>query len=638
LQTEIILDIAIRRRARFQHLHAGVTMPLLFGLPTRAWTSAALLIAGIAALTLLVAEGFGNTGANMATLILLQMAAVVSLAVFSGNSGIVSFGHSAFMGVGAYTAGLLTMNAAAQGSALPNLPGWLAGHELGLAPALGITLVVGVIIGMISGLPLSRLSTGSAAIGTLAFLIIVHVCLIGARDITRGSQTFYGVPRLTSLGVAFAAAALAILVARLLRETRLGLRLRASRENEVAAAAAGVSMVAARFWGWVISITMVTLTGALYGHYLGAFSPKDFYFDLIFTLISMMIVGGMMSVTGAVAGTLLLATVVQLLRRAETGIDLGFVTLPGVFGLPQLGMGLALLLTIWRRPTGLTGLQELGPGGLWPRRKPTEAVAALPPQKPRAATAQGKLSVQNVTMRFGGLTALEDISFDVPMGQVTGLIGPNGAGKTTLINIICGQLAPTEGGVFIDGRAMTGMPAHGVACAGLARTFQNIRLFDRLSALENVVVAAQSMGHDRAQAQELAMAELTRLGLAQRWDAPASSFAYGDRRRLEIARALALSPSYLLLDEPAAGMNPAETDDLIHTLEKLRAEHALGILVVEHDMRLIMRLSDRMVVLNKGAKIAEGTPEQIRHDPAVIEAYIGTKRKPTKPSEGEAKP
>jgi branched-chain amino acid transport system permease protein len=617
-------------------------MPLLFGLPTRAWISAALLIAGVAILTGMVALGFGSTGVNMATLILLQMAAVVALAVFSGNSGVVSFGHSAFMGIGAYTSGLLTMKAAAQGSALPNLPTWLAGHELGLAPALMVTLAVGLIVGMISGLPLSRLSTGSAAIGTLAFLIIVHVCLIGARDITRGSQTFYGVPRLTNLGVALAAAALAILVARLLRETPLGLRLRASRENEVAAAATGVNMVAARFWGWTISITMVTLIGALYGHYLGAFSPKDFYFDLIFTLIAMMIVGGMMSVTGAVAGTLMLAVIVQILRRAETGVDLGFVTLPGVFGLPQLGMGLALLLTIWRRPTGLIGLQELGPGGLWPKPKTSAREATNPGLPARAAApktqSQGKLSVQNVTMRFGGLTALEDISFDVPMGQVTGLIGPNGAGKTTLINVICGQTEPTEGTVSIDGRPITGLSAHGVARAGLARTFQNIRLFDRLTALENVVVAAQSVGHGRAAAQDLAMAELTRLGLGPRWDAPAASFAYGDRRRLEIARALALSPSYLLLDEPAAGMNPAETDDLIHMLEKLRAESALGILVVEHDMRLIMRLSDRMVVLNKGVKIAEGTPDQIRHDPAVIEAYIGTKRKNTKPLKGDASP
>jgi len=614
-------------------------MHLWFGLPVRAWTSAALLIGGIGALTLVMVMAFGGSGINIATLVLLQLAAVLSLAVFSGNSGIVSFGHSAFMGIGAYVSGILTMNAAMQRSTLPALPGWLAGHEMGLAGALVAVMLVGIAMGVISGVPLARLSTGSAAIGTLAFLIIIHVTLNGARDFTRGSQTFYGVPRLTTIWVAFGAAAVAIALARMFRETPLGLRLRATRENEVAAVAMGVDLYRVRFSGWVVSITMATMVGALYGHFLGAFSPKDFYFDLIFTLIAMLIVGGMLTVTGAVAGTLLLAAVVQILRHAETGVDLGFVTLPGIFGLPQLGMGMALLVTIWLRPIGLMGLREVGPA-----QEAAPLPAMVKTAVPRISDGQGgegqggSLSLSHVSMRFGGLVALDDISFDVPCGQVTGLIGPNGAGKTTLINIICGQLAPSAGTVSIDGRAMSGRAAHQVARAGLARTFQNIRLFDRLTALENVMIAAQSKGHARAEAQALAMQELARLGLGTRWDALAGSFAYGDRRRLEIARALALSPRYLLLDEPAAGMNPAETDDLVATLERLKSDGALGLLVVEHDMRLIMRLSDRMVVLNKGQKIAEGSPEAIRADPAVIEAYIGAKRqKPNSTLNGDTR-
>jgi branched-chain amino acid transport system permease protein len=590
------------------------------GVPPRAWTSALLLIAGVGGLALVVSLAFGNTGVNIATLALMQVAAVLALATFSGNSGIVSFGHSAFMGIGAYVFGVLVMPKGIQASALPNLPMWLQGHELSIAAALLIVLVVGLVVGILSGFPLARLSTGSAAIGTLAFLIIIHVTLIGARDFTRGSQTFYGVPRLTTVYVAFLAAAAFILVARILKETPLGLKLRAARENEVAAAASGVNVRLSRHMGWALSIALSVVVGALYGSFLGAFSPKDFYFDLIFTLISMLIVGGMLTVSGAVAGTVLLAGVVQILRQAETGIDLGPLHIPGIFGLPQLGMGLALLLTIWRRPLGLMGLREIGPD--WPRRK----LEPMPPEALHTTPAGAPLEVDQVTMRFGGLVALDNISFAVPPRQVTGLIGPNGAGKTTLINIICGQTKPTAGRIVIGGREMAGKAPHCVAMAGLGRTFQNIRLFDRMTALENVTVAAISKGHDAMMARRIALAELTRLGLAHRAEDLAGSFAYGDRRRLEIARALALEPKFLLLDEPAAGMNPAETDALIRVLESIRADHEIGLLVVEHDMRLIMRLSDRMVVLNKGQKIAEGTPQEIRSNPKVIEAYIGTKR------------
>lgn len=254
------------------------------GVPGRAWTSAVLLIAATGGLTLVVSLLFGNTGINIATLVLLQISAVVALGVFSGNSGIVSFGHSAFMGIGAYVSGLLTMAKGVQSTALPQLPFWLQGHELSLPPVIVITALAGLAVGILTGFPLARLSTGSAAIGTLAFLIIIHVVLIGAREITRGSQTFYGVPRLTNVYAAFALAAAFILIARILRDTPLGLRLRAARENEVAAAANGVNVRRARHGGWAISIAMATVAGALYGHFLGAFSPKDFYFDLTLQL------------------------------------------------------------------------------------------------------------------------------------------------------------------------------------------------------------------------------------------------------------------------------------------------------------------------------------------------------------------
>ena len=240
------------------------------------------------------------------------------------------------------------------------------------------------------------------------------------------------------------------------------------------------------------------------------------------------------------------------------------------------------------------------------------------------------LRASDLSVRFGGVLAVDQVSFDVREGEVFTLIGPNGAGKTTVFNLISRIYTPTTGSIQYKGPegllTLTEQPPHRIAAAGLGRTFQNIRLFDRMTALENVAVAAMAKGHSPAMARALALSQLQRLGLAPRAGELASSFAYGDRRRLEIARALALEPRFLLLDEPAAGMNPAETDELIRILEAIRADHAIGLLVVEHDMRLIMRLSDRMVVLNKGQKIAEGTPDQIRSDPKVIEAYIGSRR------------
>ena len=209
------------------------------GVPPRAWTSALLLIAGVGALALVVSLIFGNTGVNIATLTLLQLSAVLALATFSGNSGIVSFGHSAFMGIGAYVFGVLVMPKSIQASALPNLPVWLLGHQMSLVAALLLVAAAGLVVGILSGFPLARLATGSAAIGTLAFLIIIHVTLVGARDFTRGSQTFYGVPRLTTVYVAFLAAGVFILIARILRETPLGLRLRAARPGTALPSRAG---------------------------------------------------------------------------------------------------------------------------------------------------------------------------------------------------------------------------------------------------------------------------------------------------------------------------------------------------------------------------------------------------------------
>ena len=237
------------------------------------------------------------------------------------------------------------------------------------------------------------------------------------------------------------------------------------------------------------------------------------------------------------------------------------------------------------------------------------------------------LIVKDITKSFSGLAALQNVSLSITQGEILGLIGPNGSGKTTLINVITGLLASDGGQIMVGQRDVTNRPSHLVARAGISRTFQTIRLFRELTVRENVEVAALGVGFSRRQARELADQSLADMGISNWSNALAGELPYGLERRVEVTRALAMKPKFLLLDEPAAGLNEEESDELLEILQTIPQEKNLGMLIVEHDMRLIMRLCHRLHVLNYGKTIGEGTPEEVRNIPAVVQAYLGRPQK-----------
>lgn len=596
-------------------------------------SAAASLLVPLALVGLTAVVGASGTPSfeGTVTLILCNLIIVLGLQVFIGNSGVYSFGQLGFAASGAYVAALLTLPAAITSLQTPDLPGVIADAQLGPFTSTLIAATASGLLAAVVGLPLMRTSTLAIPISTFAFLIVIYNVLANWDPITGGNSGLVSIPMTTEVGSAGLWAGVAVVVALGFKWSASGYRLQATREDEVAARSIGIGLMRERLIAFAISGMLCGIGGALAVHQSGVLSPTTFYFAATVTTITMLVVGGARSVLGAVIGTVAVATVNEILRHFEEGASLlGLISIGETPGLAAIGLGLILLATMIAMPNGLTGGREAGE--LAPARRPRVRTSSSSPPvarpdstTPRFSEAPGEtLRAENVSLAFAGLHVLRGVDMTLPPGEPLGLIGPNGAGKTTLVNILSGFQAPDSGTLWLDGVDVTGWSPRRLARAGLGRTFQAALPFSQLTVLESVAVGAMGVGVGRRDAVTTAADVLDRLGMLEHAQRPAGLQPPGNQRLLGIARALATKPRYLLLDEPAAGLNDEERIELVAILRGMIEDFGCAILLIEHDMNVVMDLCSRVQVLDDGETVAVGSPEEVQADPAVVEAYLGT--------------
>jgi branched-chain amino acid transport system permease protein len=589
------------------------------------------LLVPLALIALTMAVGADGTPSlqDTVTMILCNLVIVLGLQVFIGNSGVYSFGQLAFASAGAYAAALLTLPAAFAALQTPALPHLIAAAQLDPLPS---TLIAAAVCGLLAaavGLPLMRTSTLAIPISTFAFLIVFYNVISNWDQISGGSGGLVSIPRTTGIESAGVWAAAAVVVALAFKWSARGYRLQATREDEVAARSLGISVTGERLIAFVLSGMLCGIGGALAAHQSGVLIPTTFYFGATVTTVTMLVLGGARSVFGAVVGTIAVSTVTETLRNVEGGAHLlGVVSIGRTPGLAAIGVGLILLVTMIAMPDGLSRGREAGELG-WVRRlrsmRPSpgaigSGTAAIATER----VGGGALRAEGIAVAFGGLRVLRGVDLVLPHGEALGLIGPNGAGKTTLVNVLSGFLAPDTGTVILDGADVSGRSPARLARVGLARTFQAALPFPHLSCLESVSVGAMGVGVGRQEAVAVAAEVLDRLGMHGQAALPAGSLPPASQRMLGVARALATTPRYLLLDEPAAGLSEVEGEGLVAILHGVLEDFGCGILLIEHEMSVVMSLCPRVQVIDDGVTLRVGSPDEIQADPTVVEAYLGS--------------
>ncbi|KPK86727.1 MAG: hypothetical protein AMJ94_17790 [Deltaproteobacteria bacterium SM23_61] len=562
----------------------------------------------------------------------------LSFNLILGYTGLIAMCHAAFFAIGAYTSALL-------------------GTHFGTHFLIGIAagMVVSGVISLLVAIPAIRVRDEYLIVTTLALLMIVYTVLMNWIDLTRGASGLSGIPRPSLFGyrisspmafipLMFGFTLLVFLACWRIVYSPFGRVLRAIREDEVATESLGKDVRAFKIWVFVTGGALAAIAGSLFAHYMTYISPANFTINDTILIFAVVIIGGTANAWGPVVGAIILVSVMEALRFMEISpVIVGFTR--------QIAYGAILIFFMCFRPHGFLGEFAARPPknggkrnfsfpreeGISPRADEPRRARELFPQESVSRPAGALLRLKGVNKNFGGLKAVNDCTLDLAQGKIVGLIGPNGAGKTTLFNVVTGFYPPDSGSVTFSEKDISSLPAHRITHLGIARSFQDLRLFRNMTVLDNVLVARPrqtgenlfwifirpgSVSREEKENREKAMAFLEFVGLADQAGELAGNLSFAEQKLLSLARLLATEARLILLDEPASGLDSKVMENLFPLVKDL-VKFGKTICIVEHNMEVIRSMVDEIVFLNEGKVLARGTPEQIMKAPELAEIYFG---------------